>query len=530
MVAVVSLMASCGVSRQSCTTTTQCPAGEVCSKGACYASTVFGDSGTGGSGNTGGGTSSGGGNGGGSGALPPCQNLQCQQTTCAKTYTGCTVPACTGETLVTGVVYEPAGKLPLYNAVVYVPNSTPDNFTDGASCESCGASVTGSPLTITLTDSAGGFKLKNVPVGTNIPLVIQIGHWRRQVTIPTVTACGKTELTDPNVTRLPRSKIEGSIPQMAIATGSADPFECLLLKMGIDQLEFTPATAGGRVHYFVNNGLQLTGGGTSAGTALYDSLDTLKKYDVVFLPCEGAENRKSGGETKNLVDYTRAGGRAFVTHYGYVWTAYGSAPFPSTANWSPDPKQNNNPPDPVTVTVNQTFPKGADFATWLGNVGAATNGQMSLAQSRDDVGLTLSATTAWMKGANGGSTYNWTPHLTFNMPYNPPNLADGGPGQVCGRVVFSDFHVTTDAANTHKQFPAACTGGDYTAQEKALVFMLFDLSACVQSDTTAPTVCSSISQSCTSDADCCNGLLCLTATGAACSELPNGCTCNSAIN
>ncbi len=57
----------------------------------------------------------------------------------------------------------------------------------------------------------------------------------------------------------------------------------------------------------------------------------------------------------------------------------------------------------------------------------------------------------------------------------------------CGRVVFSDFHVTAGAVQPmNKTFPGACKSDPMTDQEKALAFMLFDLSSCVQQDTTPP--------------------------------------------
>ena len=75
--------------------------------------------------------------------------------------------------------------------------------------------------------------------------------------------------------------------------------------------------------------------------------------------------------------------------------------------------------------------------------------------------------------------------MSFNAPIG---AADD---QICGRAVFSDLHVSAAAGNraADKQgqpYPGSCTLGDLSAQEKALEFMLFDLSSCVRRDDQPP--------------------------------------------
>ena len=114
----------------------------------------------------------------------PCVNLQCQQTTCRSG--NCAQAACPGgqKTTVRGRVFDPAGRVPLYNVVVYVPNGPLDPIPTGPTCDRCDTPTSGRPVTSALSDTRGEFVLDNVPVGTDIPLVVQVGKWRREIKDP----------------------------------------------------------------------------------------------------------------------------------------------------------------------------------------------------------------------------------------------------------------------------------------------------------------------------------------------------------
>jgi hypothetical protein len=445
-----------------------------------------------------------------------CKNLQCQQTGC--TQGACQQHACPGTTKTTlsGTIYDPAGKTPLYNVIVYVPNATPSAITEGVSCDKCAGTATGSPISPTLTDANGQFVMDDPPVGSNIPLVIQIGKWRREVTVPSITACQDNPLSDVNLTRLPANQNEGHIPSIALTTGHADALECLLRKIGLADSEFTTDAGTGRVHMYYGGDLTgPTGSGAgansfdaahggaafSSASTLWGSLPKLMSYDIVILSCEGSQYQSAKQPYfGNMKMYGDAGGRIFMDHLHFDWLKYGPAPWPQTANYIGVGK---DLPSPFTANIDTSFPKGVAFAQWLVNVGATTAPPagspetIQILQGQYSVEATVPPyTQRWIYTDHNPNDSKMNPGVEYMTMNTPAELAATMPANQCGRIVFTDVHVvsasTSGAQDTSRPttpFPGGCvTSGALSPQEKALEFMLFDLSSCVQPDPIPPTI------------------------------------------
>jgi hypothetical protein len=418
-----------------------------------------------------------------------CKNLQCQQTSC--TQGSCLQHACANgaKTTVSGKVYDPAGSVPLYNVIVYVPNAALAPISEGVSCDKCNGTATGSPVASALTDATGSFVLENVPVGTDIPLVMQVGKWRRQVKIPSVVACADTPLVDKDLTRLPRNQAEGHLPQIALATGHSDALDCFLRKVGISDGEFTNDAGHGRVHMYVGGdsmsskegSTQLVSGEmfSDAYKVLFANDAKMANYDVLMLQCEGSQLESSKTPyVFNMKKYADNGGRIFAEHLHSVFFRKGPAPWPTTANWLGVAADLASP---VIAQIDTSFPKGMALADWLTAVGASPmQGQISLDMAQHSVDEPLHGAQRWIYTSAPTPSVQY---LTFNTP------VEAAPEDQCGRAVFTDVHVGAGAGMSHPEnpFPTGCLPSTVLSpQEKALEFMLFDLSSCVQPDMVRP--------------------------------------------
>ena len=415
-----------------------------------------------------GGTGPGGFGVGEGGSAGGCEGIGCKKVICSNGM----------PTTITGQVMDPAGKNPLYNVIVYIPTDPMaplPALSNGVTCDKCGATAL-NPVASALTDESGHFVLNDVPVMKGVPIVVQVGKWRKKISFDVDTQCAENMLAAP--VTLPKNGMEGDMPQIAVTTGGFDSLECLLLGMGIDKSEFMQ-TAGGAGHVHMFSGSGGFGENTSMPTAkdaLWNDKTKLSAFDIVALSCEGDEHNEEKTNMQAMHDYIEAGGRVFATHYHYTWFKNGPQPdFKGVANWTAGSNFSSS-----KYVVEQGFPKGKSFALWLKNVGAST----TLGQ----IPLNASDVTDSMSSVNTMTSQAWIDIDSSNVKYfsfNAPISAM--PADQCGRVVYGDLHVSS---NGGESFPGGCmpaAGSALSPQQKALEFLFFDLSSCVQSDQTTPT-------------------------------------------
>jgi hypothetical protein len=384
-------------------------------------------------------------------------------------------------TSISGTVYAPNGTLALYGATVYIPELDPGPLPDGPQCDRCdpSAELPGGYVARATSDESGHFKLDNVPSGTDIPLIIQIGKWRRREALPMINSCTENMLPAAQ-TSLPKNKSEGDLPKIAVASADCDALECLIRRLGVSDYEFTNDAGNGSIHlYNASGGFSTVGGqSVSPATNLWGNEDKLKQYDIVLNSCECTQN--AGSKTQAMMDnmkaYADIGGRIFNSHYANVWIGGETGnPNKAPAVWKDIATWVDNYPSASLDVIDQVNnPKGASFATWMQNVGGSSAaGQVAIDSGsfRQTVN-TMDSTKAerWVYWDNGGTQY------PQNFQFTTPNEVD--PAMRCGKVVFSDMHVGGDQA-PGGTFPQGCSTSPLSPQEKALAFMFFDIASCV---------------------------------------------------
>jgi len=410
------------------------------------------------------------------GALPPAPNGS-----------GCT-------TTLSGITRDPAGQLPLYNVVVYVPSEPLAALARGTSCETCSGNFSGRPIAATVSDPSGAFSLdiSNVPARANIPLVIQAGKWRRQVTLPAAADCADTAVAE-ELSRLPRNRAEGDLPRIAVMRAGSDALECLFTKIGVDPAEFTPGGEQGSVELFYSdlaNATEDTGRMRFDGDVvdlpnvdtLLSDYDAMQSYDMILMSCEGGDDRYDPPNLthrENIQRYANEGGRLFGGHFHNSVIDNRDLPddypeFPEVVEFSDD--RENIEPLLFTADVNTSFDKGSALADWLLNVGGSTTrGQIEINDSERTVVETRHPNAVSWIGADSSEG-------EAALYYGFPTPVDG---PACGRMVFTDVHVGSASGDSGKEVFPSCAG-ELSPQQLALAFLIFDLSSCVQPSESAP--------------------------------------------
>jgi hypothetical protein len=297
------------------------------------------------------------------------------------------------------------------------------------------------------------------------------------------------------------------MPKIALTVGDADRLQCLLTRMGIDNSEFTNPDGPGAINLYLDNGSvtsYTTGAATPGATfppavPLWENVNNMMKYDVLMLACGGDDDRYNppAGYVKEtarqaMKAYVERGGRVFAEHFHQSWIqAYTDvdddelptpALFGEVATWDTPFKAENN----HTSSIDTSFPKGVTFADWLVAVGATPTRarfvfDSELKPTAKDTIPSVSQRWIYDPGPTPPAA-NAVHYLTFNAPVGAP------PAQQCGRFVFTGVHVATAGTESDPKsaFPS-CRARDLGNQEKALEFMLFDLSSCLIPDNGVPT-------------------------------------------
>jgi len=456
----------------------------------------------------GGGTFDGTLSGNGGGSTPQCGSSVGWQ--CAVDTT------CSSPTTLKGKVFDPAGLNPLYDVVVFIPKvvaSLPVITPGTHSCNTCDVSI-GDYVVATTTDYTGSFTLSGVPTGSDVPVTVQIGKWRRTVNVNISASCGTNTVADGTL-RLPKKQSEGDLPQMAVLTGGCDDLGCFMTGMGVDPSEFTAPHGGGRIDVYqgVSQGAGggfggLGGGGgqaatlsngtagncTNASCPLWASKTSFESYDIVMLSCECAENRqtKPASAQQALHDWLNEGGKVFASHYHYTWFEDSpAADFQGVAKWGNTAGNDTAIGGGHPYDVDTSFPKGAIFGNWLGTVKALNSAgpppDIVLNQVADSVVSVNPPTTRWIYDSQGAPDVKY---LSFETPIGgappPPDAAPESGPQYCGKAVFTDLHTGGSLLSTVASIPAGCKNTQLSDQQKALEFLFFDLSACVTNDMGMP--------------------------------------------
>ena len=228
----------------------------------------------------------------------------------------------------------------------------------------------------------------------------------------------------------------------------------------------------------------------------------LANYDVTLLSCEGSTSKyidhEAAGEHRQRHQLRQLGRPRVLSHLHFYWLQK-SPMFAGTAH---DIGTGSSPTcdalGRVDLTINQTFPKGMALAQWLERPVVRRQHRrwgISVRGLEHSVTTVTPPTTEWIYLRPTSETRRCGDRCStcsFNTPVGTPEAMQ------CGKAVFTDIHIQKSSASTASPPAAtirirasrsrrAARPNMMSPQAKALEFLFFDLTSCVEPPDKMPT-------------------------------------------
>jgi hypothetical protein len=399
-----------------------------------------------------------------SGTGPNCVGLQCQIASCDNGQ----------DTILTGRVFAPNGTDPVPGAFVYVPNMGLPEFPSTISCDLCGD--IGAAAANTKTAYDGTFTLTHVPSGSAIPVVIQLGRFRRVMNIDITPCAQQAAPLDVKVQgqRLPKKDGEmdpnDNVPKIAVATGDWDQIECVLKRMGIEQFDLYEDRDPGQPPPTVG----------SLSSLLADA-NKLNGYNILIVNCTDNQFESivaSAGAKKNLEAFVGGGGRLYATDWAYdmVDQVPQFSPFICFQPYGGGGMCTMKPEDPTIADSNDAYNNSAeivdpDLAEWLTLFpGVIDNTKHVPVQYSfvivDSLATDMMSfpTKLWVQGM---TPLSGTKPMTVTFDYKQ-----------CGRVHYSTYNTEPNPQVPDEERFPNCKP-DFSPQERILEYLVFEIATCI---------------------------------------------------
>jgi hypothetical protein len=392
----------------------------------------------------------------------------------------CQVPRCPAgsTTEVYGRLFAGNGTDPVPGAIVFVPVEEVPEFPTTLSCDNCNSIPASVASDITTFD--GQFHLRGVPAGP-FPLVLRLGRFQRVVDVDGV-ACTSTQVRpDPGTAnqgvRLPKKKGElaplDRLPRIAVASGDYDQIECVLKRIGIEELDMYNGRDAGTMN-------------PPAIAELVDLLTDEKRlhgYDIVIVNCTENQYQSlvaGGAVKKNLESFVQKGGRLYVTDWAYdvIEQVPELSPYICfEPQLTPGPPMCMAKPESAMVADTRDDYGGlsqvldAEMARWLALFPSVIN-------ARNEVDVQFSFVVINKTGEDA----NAKPKIWVQGPtqrYGTRPLTVTFDYKSCGRVHYSTYNTEPNGLVVEtERWPSACKT-KFSPQERLLEYLFFNVAACV---------------------------------------------------